>query len=113
MNVLKKEEVKETQNIPPPEYSYHVYNAGYSSNGNLCYNHYNGDESNSRYAKKHTSSGGILGGLTGIGIGSAIGLSGVNFATVSAAAIGTAVAAPVAIGVAVGVAIGALFGSFF
>lgn len=114
INVIKKEEVKETQNIPPPTYSYHVYNAGYSSNGNLCYNHYNGNESNSKYAKRHTSTGGILGGLTGIGIGSAIGISGLQAGTaITAGVIGSAVAAPVAIGVAVGVAIGALFGSFF
>ena len=98
INIIHKEEVKETINIPPPTYSYHVYNAGYSSSGNLCYNHYSGNTSNSHYAKKgHSAGGGVLGTLAGLGI--AFAASGVG--------------APLAIGGAIGLGIGALFGSFF
>ena len=98
INIIKKEEVKETVNIPPPTFSYHVYNAGYSSSGNLCYNHYSGNSSNSKYAKKgHSIGGGVLGTLAGVGIA---------FGTLGAGI-------PLAVGGAIGLGIGALFGSFF
>jgi len=99
INVIHKEEVKETVNVPPPTYSYHVYNAGYSSSGNLCYNYSSGNSSNSKYAKKGHSAGfGALGTIAGVGI-AALATSGIG--------------APLAIGGAIGLGIGALFGSFF
>ena len=102
INVISKNEVQKEQYIPPPKYSYHVYNAGYSSNGKLRYNHYSGNESNSKYAKGHEGAGGFLGALSGGGIGAAIG-----FAYFSGVGI------PLAVGATIGLGIGALFGSFF
>lgn len=96
-NIISKEEVKENINLPPPSYSYHVYNAQYSSSGDLSYQHFNGDSSNSHYAKqKHPVGWGILGGIAGAGVGA---LAGIAFA-------------PISIGAGIGLGIGALFGLF-
>ena len=37
LNIITQKEVVKQTYYPPPQYSYTVYNAGYSSSGNLCY----------------------------------------------------------------------------
>ena len=60
MNIISKEEVKETKYIPPPSYSYTVYNAGYTSSGSLCYTSYSGNSSGYNNKKRHTFLGSVV-----------------------------------------------------
>lgn len=111
MNIIKKEEVKQQQIYSPPSYDYSVYRGEYSSNGNLCYQSYRGNSSNSNYMK--SSAGSIaVGGLTGAALTGGSIASGIALAGGLSAVTGPA--APLVFGASViGLGIGALFGKLF
>ena len=109
-NIIKKEEVIKQNYYPPPSYSYSVYNAKRSSNGNICYKRSEGTKQNSKFLQM--SGGGIIGGALGAGGGFAI--NAIHLAvTISSAATATGPGAPfIVAGAAIGLGIGALFGLF-
>ena len=97
MNIMNQKEVIKETYCPPKKYNYTVYNAGYSSSGNLCYQSTSYEKKPNKAAR--AGAGGVLGGVLGGG--------GVLVATFSNP-VGWAIAA----GAGVGFGIGALFGLF-
>ena len=65
INIMSQKEVIKETYYPPPNYNYTVYNAGYSSNGYLCYQSTSYKGKPNKVAR--TGGGGILGGLLGFG----------------------------------------------
>ena len=96
MNIMSQKEVVKETYYPPPKYDYTVYNAGYSSTGNLCYQSTSYEKKPNKVAR--TGGGGILGGILGAG-------GTILLATNPG---GWAIAA----GAGIGLGIGALFGLF-
>ena len=113
-NIIKKEEVIKQNYYPPPSYSYSVYNAERSSNGNICYKRSEGTKQNSKFLQ--TSGGGIIGGALGAGVtfGGGFAINAIHLAaTIGSAATATGPGAPfIVAGAAIGLGIGALFGLF-
>ena len=121
MNIIKKEEIKKEQTYAPPTCHYSVYSGGYSSDGNLCYQSYSGNSSNSNYAR--SDKGKIIGGsLAGAGLiggsfAGGVALGGClaeGFAVASAVSALSGPCAPFVLGASViGLGIGALFSKLF
>ena len=118
INMIKKEPIKDEQNVPSTSANVNVFRATSDSSGTLSYTKEEGNENNSKYLKNKVGAGiggaagaglGVLGGLAyagGIASGATLGTALVTGATAGAAVI----AAPIAIGVGVVGAVGAAIG---
>ena len=96
LNIITQKEVVKQAYYPPPQYSYTVYDAGYSSSGNLCYQSKEYEKKPNRLAR--SGGGSLLCGILGAGGAIFIGANPISWAT--------------AAGVGIGMGVGALFGLF-
>ena len=96
LNIITQKEVVKQAYYPPPQYSCTVYNGGYSSSGNLCYQSKKYEKKPNRVAR--SGGGSILGGILGAG-GAFLLLS-------------NPVGWQMTVGVGIGMAVGELFGLF-